>query len=412
MKTQHKEISCGITAPAGFLAHGMSAGIKSSFFKKGSRKPKDLALVCSITPAVAVGAFTTNSCKAAPVLVSQARIARGIAQAIVINSGNANCARGPQGRRDAKTMTECTAQALGSAEESVLVASTGVIGKALPIDKIKKAIPALAKHVSPKGSKAAAEAILTTDTAIKEKAVEITCGGKKVKIGGIAKGAGMIAPRLKCATMLCVITTDASIRREPLAKAFENALHVSFNAISIDGCMSTNDTVVCLANAQAQNAPLDFKEKDFYVFCDALTYVMKELAAMIVEDAEGAKKLVRIHVRGAANLWQAKETARALGDYLLFKVMLSEGLTNWGRVVAGCGQAKTAIDQEKLEVHFCGEKIIDRGVCVAYNAAKVKKAYRGKELSFVIDLHSGKYVYTFLTADISKHYVTINTTYG
>ncbi len=412
MSTGFKELRAGVTAPAGFLASGLSAGIKSSFFKKMSKQPKDLALVCSTTPAIAVGAFTSNTCKAAPVLVSMKHIRRGIAQAIVINSGNANCATGAQGLQDAYAMGEETARALGIPEDSVLVSSTGTIGKRLPIDKIKKAIPVLAKKISRESSRDAAEAILTTDTKIKEKAVEFICGGKKVRIGAFAKGAGMIAPQLKTATMLCVIATDVHIQKDALRKAFDDAIEVSFNAISIDGCMSTNDMVVCLANAHAGNDIVDLRSRDFRVCADALAYVMKALAAMIVEDGEGVEKILSIEVKNAASPWQAREVARSLGNYLLFKVMLNKELPNWGRVIAGIGQAHTAIDPQKLDVFFCGHKIIERGVCVAAKETSLKKSYAQKKVSMQIYLQAGKHEFTFLTTDISAHYLKINTTYG
>ncbi|HNV24528.1 MAG TPA: bifunctional ornithine acetyltransferase/N-acetylglutamate synthase, partial [Candidatus Omnitrophota bacterium] len=280
----------GVSSPLGFKANGIWSGIKKS------GKP-DLALIVSDNLATAAGVFTKNSIKAAPLIISQKNISNHKAQAIVVNSGNANCFTGSIGLKHAQQTTAIFAKLLKISTKNVIVTSTGIIGKQLPFNKIKNAAPQLIKGLSKNGSILAAKAILTTDLAIKQIAVEIRLSGQKVILGACAKGSGMIAPNM--ATMLGFITTDAAISPKMLTLALKQACDESFNAITIDGCMSTNDMVVVLANGQAQNKTISHQGKDFQVFLKALKHICLFLSKKIVLDGEGATKFITVNVSGA-----------------------------------------------------------------------------------------------------------------
>lgn len=388
-----------MTAPKGFRAAAVNCGIK--------RKHKDLALIVSDVPAVACGMFTQNRVKAAPILVDKEHLKKMTARAIIVNSGNANTCTGEKGLNDAYAMAEFTAAALGIEKEDVLVASTGVIGKPIPLNKIKAAVPLLVVGLSVKGS--IAEAIMTTDTFPKETAVRIKIKGKDIAIGAVAKGAGMIHPNM--ATMLCFITTDLFITRRALKLALADAVERSFNSISVDGDMSTNDTVLALANGSAGNKLLDRDDKDFAVFSRALNEVTGYLAKLIVRDGEGATKFVRINIKNAKSLMGAKRAARRLATSLLFKTALFGEDPNWGRIAAAIGASGVLFDPKKMDIYIGGAKVVKGGEGLYADFAALKKLFKKKEIEVTVDLNSGKKEYTLWTCDLSDEYVRINASY-
>lgn len=328
-----KKIKGGITAPRGFKAAAVACGIKRS------GKP-DLALIYSEVPAVSAGVFTTNQVKAAPIIVSQNQIKSGVSQAIIANSGNANCWNGGRGTIDALQMVAETAKALGIKPEKVLVTSTGVIGKPLPMGRIKVGIRRLAKRLSKAGGKAVARAILTTDTRTKEIAVKVG----KITIAGIAKGAGMIAPGM--ATMLAFVTTDAKIDRRLLNKILKNAVDKTFNMISVDNCMSTNDCVIALANGLSGEQVAGRKSQ---VFIQAFEYVCEYLAKEIARDGEGATKLLTVKVTGARNEKEARAAVKAVTGSFLVKAAVYGRDKNIGRILQAVGATSLKVNWKKFK---------------------------------------------------------------
>ncbi len=329
MKTLHG----GVTAPLGFKASGLYCGIKKS-------KRKDLALIVSERPCDAAGVFTTNRVQASCVVINKESLKDSRAQAIIANSGNANCMTGKSGFENSRSMIAAVARALKLRKKDVLVASTGVIGKPLPIKKILAAVPQLVKDADRKGSESAAAGILTTDRLSKEIAVEIRIGRRRVRIGAIAKGAGMIHPQMappKHATMLCFVTTDAAITPAALRDALDRAVQKTFNTITIDGDMSTNDMVLVLANGMAQNRRIAEKTQEFRVFTKALEAVFLHQAKLMVRDAEGATKFVEVVVRNAQTREDARLVARSVASSNLFKCALFGSDPNWGRIAAAVG---------------------------------------------------------------------------
>lgn len=396
------EIPGGVTAPLGFRADGVWCGIKRS-------KRPDLALVFSVMPARAAGVFTSNAFKAGSVLYSQELIKSGRAQAIVLNSGNANCATGKRGVADAARAGRAAAKALGIDAEDVLVCSTGVIGKPLPIDKIERAVPGLAASLNRSAGHAAARAIMTTDTFVKEAAVRIEIGGREVRIGGMAKGAGMIAPHL--ATMLAVITTDAHIEPGALRRALQIAAGYSFNRISVDGDQSTNDTVLALANDLAANPRIETGQEGFRVFVEGLTRVCQELALGIVRDGEGATKLIEVSVRNAATEEAAERLARQIANSVLVKTAMYGGDPNWGRIAAAAGSAGVSFDPLKLDIWLGGKRAMRSGSWVVPEKRKLAPAISGNPVRLALDLHQGKASAIFWTCDLSPEYVKLNARY-
>src|SRR5688572_24510181 len=340
----HTEISGGITAPAGFVAGSVYCGIKAS-----NKSSPDIALIVSQHKTAAAGTFTTNKVKAAPVRVSRANLASPDVRAIVANSGNANARTGVPGLQHAKRMCAATGKALGLKAKQVLVCSTGRIGVAMPIEKIEATLGETETCLDRNGSIAAARAIMTSDTYPKECAVEFTAGGKTIRIGGIAKGAGMIDPNM--ATMLCFITTDAAIDKRTLQKALSVSVEQSFNRITIDGDMSTNDTVLMLANGAAENKPLRYNSPSFKLFQRGLDHVTKHLARMIVEDGEGVTKFVEVHVHGAASLSDARRAAEAVANSNLVKCAWFGNDPNWGRIMDAVGYSGAKIREELIDIY-------------------------------------------------------------
>jgi len=391
--------SGGVTAPRGYLAAGVHCGIKQ-------RKP-DLALLVSESLATVAGVFTTNRIKAAPVRWCQEVVRRGVARAVVVNSGNANACTGDRGWRDAREMAECTAQALGIPAEQVLVASTGVIGVPLPMEALRRGIPLAARSLSRSGDQAA-EAILTTDAFPKTSAAVTTVGGVQVTVGGMAKGAGMIHPRL--ATTLCFLTTDAAVPAPVLQRALERAVSESFNRITVDGDTSTNDTVLVLANGQAQAPPVEGGE-DLDRFTEALTAVAQDLARMVVRDGEGAQRLVEVVVEGARDQADAERAAFAVATSLLVKTMLHGGEPNWGRVVAAVGYSGAEVDERRVAVWFGDVQVVHGGVGVAGVFDQAAQALRRPEVLLRVDLGLGPGRARVWTCDLGEEYVRINGSY-
>lgn len=390
----------GITAAAGFSAAGAACGIKES-------GEPDLAVVSSERPAAAAGMFTSNQVKAAPVLLSQARLAGGRAQAVVINSGNANACTGEQGRLDAEQMAALTARELGIAEELVLVASTGVIGRALPMGAVKKGISEACAALAPSGGPDAARAIMTTDTRPKALALEMEMDGKTVRLGGMAKGAAMICPSL--ATMICVITTDADIGARELDLALRWAVDRSFNCITVEGDMSTNDAVLALANGSS-GAQVR-KEDDRRKFQRALDFVTARLAREIVSDGEGATKTIQVRVAGAREYEEARRIATSIANSPLVKTAIYGGDPNWGRVLAAAGAAGVEFDPEAADLSLGGVPMYGAGTPLPFDEARAHEVLQAREVTIHLDLNAGPQSATVWTCDLTEEYVRINAHY-
>lgn len=396
-----EEIEGGVSAPEGFLASGIHAGIKKN-------NKLDLALIYSKRNAIVAGAFTTNRVKAPPVILTRRQVRRKFARAVVINSGNANACTGKQGMIDAEEMVALTANSLSIDKGLVCVASTGVIGELLPMDKIRPAIPVAVNMLSIDGSDDAATAIMTTDTFSKKYAVRERIDGKLVTVGGIAKGAGMICPKM--ATMLAFITTDVVIETGMLGKVFKKAVDRSFNRITVDGDMSTNDMALCFANGAAGNAVLS--GKDMEKFEKMLEQVCSVLAMMIVKDGEGATKLIRITVKGARSMKDAERVAYAVANSSLVKTAFFAGDPNWGRIMAAIGYSGAFVKEDKIGISFEDIPLIKDGVCPDRNLERrVREIMERDEYEITIDLKIGCADFGVLTSDLSTEYVKINANY-
>jgi glutamate N-acetyltransferase/amino-acid N-acetyltransferase len=392
----------GVTAPRGFLASGISSGIK--------RGTPDLALIFSQYPAAAAGILTTNRLAAAPVLLARETLARGQAQAVIVNSGNANCCTGPRGMEDARAIRQAAAFSLGVPPQQVLVASTGVIGRFLPTRKIVRAVPQLTSHLSHQGSLRAAQAILTTDLATKSVCVATKVQGKRIAIGGIAKGSGMIDPAM--ATMLCFLTTDAAVGAGALRLALQEAARDSFNAITVDGQMSTNDMTLVLANGAAGNKPLHPRHKGWAAFTEALRQICMELALKIIKDGEGATRFVRVRVQGASSRHEAFSVAKAIANAPLVKTMVAGSDPNWGRVAATVGAAGIALNPERITIGLCGIPVFRKGTPAAVNRLLLRERFRGKEVEIEVGLGRGNAHAQIFTCDLTERYVRINAKYS
>lgn len=398
----------GITVPRGFLAAGVHCGIKKE-------KP-DLAVLCSEAACVAAGVFTRNKVKAAPVLVTRERVeSEAPLRAVVVNSGNANACTGRKGMEDALEMTKVTALHLGLEPLQVAVASTGVIGVPLPMDRVREGIAAACRSLSPFGGGAAASAIMTTDTVPKEYAVSFGVAGTgyhedvKVCIGGMAKGSGMIRPDL--ATMLCFLTTDAVITGEALDKALRSAVDRSFNMIAVDNDTSTNDMVLIMANGAAQNPVIECGTSEYEEFERRLTGVCIHLAKWLVRDGEGATKFIEVRVRGAADYRDAKSAAFAVACSDLVKTAMFGEDPNWGRVVAAVGYSEAFVDPERIGVIIGPVRVVENGVATGYREESAKEALSGRDVSIVVDLNVGSAEAVVWTCDLSYDYVKINGSY-
>ena len=393
----------GVTAVAGILAGGVAAGIKPS-------GKKDLALIYSSAPARAAAVFTTNQVKGAPVLVSMEHVKSGVAQAIVASSGCSNVCTGEQGIRDAREMTKVVGDLLRIPAKQVLVAATGVIGQPLPMDRIRTALPKLVKALSPQGGGAAAEAIMTTDTRPKEAAVKVEVNGRPITIGGIAKGVGMLEPHL--ATMFCFLTTDATVAPAALRSALKRTVDDSFNRITVDSDQSTSDTVAILANGLAETAPLEAGSRGFRQFTRALGAVTGRLARMLVEDGEGATKLVAIAVRGARTRRDAVLAARSVANSPLVKTAINGQDPNWGRIMMAIGKSAAKVEADRVAVLFEDELLVERGM--PRDGAKVERireTMTRRAYTITIDLGLGRGEAHVWTSDLSEEYVRINAKY-
>jgi len=390
----------GITAVPGILAAGVHAGIKAT-------AARDLALVYSSTPATAAGVFTTNRVQGAPVKVSRERLRSGVAQAIVASSGCSNVATGEQGIRDAREMTEIVAKHLRIPDERVLVASTGIIGRYLPMEKIRPALPKLVKALTPQGSRAAAEGIMTTDTHPKEAALRVEIGGRRVTIGGIAKGTGMIHPLM--GTMFGFIATDLGVERDALQGALRRAVGGSFNRISVDGDRSTSDTVVILANGLAENQPLARGDRRLRPFQQALDALTQRLAVMLVKDGEGATLVIDVRVRGAKARRDAEMAARSIANSPLFKTAMAGRDPNWGRVMSALGASGIALEEDRVAIWY-GEEQVAAGGRLREDVRwdRVKAELAKPEVTVTVDLGLGAAQEHIWTCDLTTDYVKIN----
>lgn len=402
MSRAFEEVPGGVTAPAGFVAGGLYCGIR--------KVKKDIAIIRSDRPAAAAGVFTKNRTVAACVTVDREQLASSAtASAIVVNSGNANACTGERGVTDTWTMIDTTARALAVPREQVLVSSTGVIGQYLPIDKIITGIEMLAGQLSIDGHADAAEAIMTTDTYMKEAAVRLTLNGKAVTIGGMAKGSGMIAPNM--ATMLAFITTDATLSSEALQAALRRANDRSFNRITVDGDMSTNDMALMLANGAADGATILPGTPAFETFCEALESVMVRLAKLIARDGEGATKLVEIRVTGARTEAEAAQAAESVANSNLVKTAIHGADANWGRILAAVGYSGIDFNPDVVAISFNDLPILKPNYQIVIDEAKAKDVLQQENIVVQIDLAQGKDEAKFWTCDLSKEYVHINASY-
>jgi glutamate N-acetyltransferase/amino-acid N-acetyltransferase len=394
-------IDGGVTAPIGFRAAGIRCGVKQSGM--------DLMLLTSDLPAVSAGMFTTNEVKAAPVLLSKDRAELGLARAIVVNSGNANACTGQQGMDDAERMTELVASAMRFTQDEVLVASTGIIGQHLPMDKIEAGIAEAVAALSEEGGDAAAEAIMTTDTRPKKIAVEIEIGGTTIRIGGMCKGVGMIAPNM--ATMLAFITTDAKMTPRAVRNCLANSVGQSFNCVTVDGDMSTNDSIFMLANGAAENTIIDMAGEDLEAFQAALDTVCVYLAREVARDGEGATKLVEIRVNGASSAGHAKKMAMAIANSPLVKTAIFGQDPNWGRMLAAAGRSGARMDPNTTELYFGTVKIFENGEPTRVSEEEARKPMLADELVIKVELHIGEASAKVWTCDFSYDYVRINAEY-
>jgi glutamate N-acetyltransferase / amino-acid N-acetyltransferase len=395
------EIDTCITAPQGFLAGTTACGIKAD------PSIQDLAMLASDVPCVAAGTFTTSSTRAAPVLLCQERLKSGKAQALIVNSGNANCTTGQQGMHSAYRMTELAAAHLGIDDSLVLCSSTGIIGYQLPIEKIETGV----KHIvlSKQGGKAFSEAILTTDTYPKCIGLEFELDGRTIRLGGVSKGSGMIYPNM--ATMLCYLTTDAAIEADWLQSELRTAVADSFNMICVDGAMSTNDTCVLLANGLACNRPLNASHPEVGRFQAALRYITSYLAREIARDGEGATKLMTVHVNGACNKDDAVRAARAITRSVIWQCALAGSDPNWGRIVAALGASGCALQQDRFDIFLGDVQVVKQGMAAAYDQQQAQSAMAGREVAVTIDLHLGHGEATAWGCDLTHGYIDENSLY-
>lgn len=403
------KINGGVTAPKGFLASGLNAGIKN-------QTKKDMAMVFSSTPCAAAGVFTTNLVKAAPVKWDKEIVTTSpYVQAVVVNSGIANACTGAEGLGYCADTAAEAASALNIPKTAVLVASTGVIGKQLPIDKIKYGVTALSKVLgsSREDAKLAAEAIMTTDTKSKEVACTLELGGKQVTVAGMCKGSGMIHPNM--CTMLCFVTTDVAISHELLQKALSEDVVDTFNMISVDGDTSTNDTVLVMANGQAENTPITKEGKDYKTFCEALHFIMLELSKKIAGDGEGCTCLFEATVIGAKDKNQARTIAKSVVCSSLTKAAVFGHDANWGRILCAMGYSGAQFDPEVVDIWLESKagtiKIVENGIATDYSEETATKILSEEEVIAKMDIKEGNETATAFGCDLTYEYVKINGDY-
>lgn len=397
-----KENNAGVTLAKGFKASGIKAGVKKS-------GKDDMAVIYTEKEATVAGTFTTNLVAAAPVFVSKDVVKTGTGHAIVVNAGCANACTGEQGMKDAKAMAALTAKELGIDASDVFVASTGIIGQTLPMNKIEAGIKLAVAALDENGSVAASKAIITTDTYPKAGSFTFELGGKTVSIGGIAKGSGMIHPNM--ATMLCFITTDAAISHELLQKALSKCVNISFNMVSVDGDTSTNDMVLVLANGMAENAMITEENADYETFTAALEKVCVGLAKLVARDGEGATKFLEVNVTGATSFEDAKKVAMSVAKSPLVKTAFFGQDANWGRIICAVGYAGAQMVPEKTVVSLNDVVVFDKGMGAAYDEEALKAIMAEHDIIVNIDLGLGEDKATVWTCDLSYEYVKINGEY-
>ena len=401
-----QHINGGVCAPKGFKAGGVHCGIRKN------RVKRDLSLILSEVPASASAVYTQNLVKGAPIYVTQRNLMDGVAQAAICNSGNANTCNA-DGEDVAWQMCQLTAAAAGLKPEDVIVASTGVIGQPLPIQPIKDGMPALYAAVHENGSQEAAEGIMTTDTRLKEVAVSFTVGGVECKLGGIAKGSGMIHPNL--ATMLVFLTCDAAIAPHMLKKALADNVQDTFNMTSVDGDTSTNDMVCIMSNGLAGNVMIDAEGNDYAAFCEALNEVTSTLCRMIAKDGEGATRLLTCCVTGGKTVKDAKLAAKSVVCSSLFKAAIFGADANWGRVLCALGYSGAEINVKAVDVTFRSAKgeitVCQGGASLPFSEEKAKEILLEDEIDVLITLHDGDASATAWGCDLTYDYVKINGDY-
>lgn len=392
-----------IISVPGFLANGISVGIKKS-------NQKDLGLIYSTIPAKVAAVFTKNTFKAAPLLINEERVKKGMAQAIVTNSGCANAATGREGYRDALIISDALSKQLKIREELILLGSTGVIGTRLPVKKIEGGIGKLVKGLSETGIEDAETAMMTTDKYPKIAIRKGVVGAKDVTICGIAKGAGMIEPNM--ATLLTYVMTDAFIDSKALNTVFHQAINSTFNSISIDGCMSTNDMAIILANGLARNNPLEKVQARLQRFRDMLADVLMELSQAVVKDGEGATKFISITVKGAKSKSEARCAAYSIANSNLVKTAFFGEDPNWGRIIAALGASGVYMEKEKISLNIGNLPVFSQNSPVDINENKLKEAFQKDRIDVEVDLGAGDKSYYVYTSDLSYDYVKINAEYS
>ncbi len=388
--------------PEGFLFSAGEAAIK----KPGR---KDIVLIYSETEANIAGAFTTNRVKAAPVKLAMKKITSGRGQAIIVNSGNANACTGKKGMKDAAETASLTAKSLKINPSLVYVCSTGVIGTPMPMEKIKAAIPVLTANLGRLSLRDAASAIMTTDTFPKVISKKVQIRNRTGTIAGICKGAGMIAPNM--ATMLCFILTDIAVEKRTLSKALKDSVRESFNRITIDGDMSTNDTALIMANGMMGNSEIKENSASYKIFKNALDDITYELSRLIVKDGEGATKLITIEVKGADDEKEAENAAFSVANSNLVKTAIYGNDANWGRIMAALGYSGISLNEENVSIHLGNIKVVNKGTGTGKDADANNYLKNNIEVSILINLNKGAASAKVLTCDLTEEYVRVNAEY-
>lgn len=401
MELPYYRLKGGICAPRAFLGGALSCGIKNPDSDR-----LDLALVYSTEPCISVGTFTTNRVKAAPVRVSQAHLRANPVRAVIANSGNANACTGPNGITDAKAMARGVAKPLGLNRREVAVCSTGVIGLPMPMARIEPHYADLVEKLGPKNGNDVARAIITSDTHEKEAAISFELGGERIRIGGCVKGAGMIAPSM--ATMLCFITTDANISPFCLDRAVKHSVDQTFNRICIDGDMSTNDTVLVLANGAAKNKMIRRNSKNCEAFTEALQFLMNKLAKALVRDGERVTKFVILKVKGARTHLDAKKACEAVAKSALVKASWNGNDPNWGRVIHAVGYSKASIREELIDICYDDTPACLGGLRASTDPDKLREIVAKSDFEITINLNLGQSDYHMYSSDLSPEYIDFN----
>ncbi|MDA8151034.1 MAG: bifunctional glutamate N-acetyltransferase/amino-acid acetyltransferase ArgJ [Nitrospiraceae bacterium] len=398
-----KKMAEGITFPKGFSAGGVFSGVK----KNG--KP-DLALILCESECVAAGVFTTNQIKAPAVRISQRRVRGSGVRAVIVNSGNANACNGEQGERDALQISEKLSGILGCDPRKILMASTGVIGRPLNMKAILSSLPNLVAGTDPFGNEACAQAIMTTDTRSKSAQAEATINGHTVRVGGIAKGVGMIHPQM--ATLLVFLTTDACVEKAALRSALGQASDRTFNALTVDGDTSTNDTALILASGQAGNGRISRNSSDFEAFCALVQSVCESLRDQLVRDGEGVTKIIRIQVSGARSRGDARKVAQSISRSLLVKTAFFGEDVNWGRIMVAIGNSGVRVFEERIDIFMGPVALVHKGVGLGpLQEEKALEVMKGKEITLRVMLGLGSMEAEYWTTDLSLDYVRINAGY-